>query len=104
MEGLPKIVEILLKAGATPNIHSNSTIGETPLQACCKVGTVACAKLLIASGAVVEMRDNFGNNASFWAKQYRQEEVSTVSCMASATHICSMHMFYAYMPMLYAYH
>mmetsp|Transcript_23031 Transcript_23031/g.49845 ORF Transcript_23031/g.49845 Transcript_23031/m.49845 type:complete len:237 (+) Transcript_23031:225-935(+) len=72
MQGLPKIVQILLKAGASPNVRSHSAVGETPLQLCCKLGHISCAQLLLASGAL-DLRDNFGNNASFWASKYRQE-------------------------------
>lgn len=71
--GKPSIVQILLTAGANPNIKANSTIGETPLQICCKHGDIECAKLLIKAGALPETKDNFGNNSSFWASKYQQE-------------------------------
>jgi ankyrin repeat protein len=70
-----RVVELLLKAGALPNVKSNSINGETPLHLCCKLGHVNCAKSLIQSGALVDMKDNFGNNASFWASEYRQSEL-----------------------------
>lgn len=71
--GKPAVVQILLTAGANPNIKANSTIGETPLQICCKLGEIECAKLLIKAGALPETKDNFGNNSSFWASKYRQD-------------------------------
>ena len=67
------LIEMLLKCGASPNIKSNSTMGETSLQLCCKLGYIDCAKCLIKAGAHSETRDNFGNNASFWASNHRQE-------------------------------
>ena len=73
ISGNTTIMEILLKAGANPNIKSNSTIGETPLQLCCKMGNIICAKLLIKSGANTEIKDNFGNNTTFWASKYQQD-------------------------------
>ena len=71
--GYANIVQILLKAGANPNVKSNSAIGETPLQLCCKLGELECARCLIKAGAHSETKDNFGNNASFWATNHRQE-------------------------------
>ncbi len=71
--GKPSVVQILLSAGANPNIKANSAIGETPLQICCKLGEIECAKLLIKAGALPETKDNFGNNSSFWASKYRQD-------------------------------
>ena len=75
MIGNPKMVDILLKAGANPNVKANSTIGETPLQQCCKHGEIECGRILISGGALSEARDNFGNNASFWAGKYRQDAI-----------------------------
>lgn len=49
----PRIISSLLNAGANPNIKSNSIIGETPLQICCKLGYVAGAKLLISAGQLI---------------------------------------------------
>jgi len=71
--GNPTVVQILLGAGANPNIKAHSTIGETPLQICCKLGDIECARLLIQAGALPETKDNFGNNSSFWASKYRQD-------------------------------
>mmetsp|Transcript_3443 Transcript_3443/g.5368 ORF Transcript_3443/g.5368 Transcript_3443/m.5368 type:complete len:244 (+) Transcript_3443:88-819(+) len=73
--GYGQCILSLLQAGAAPNIRSDSAVGETPLQVCCKLGRIDCAKLLIAGGAHVDMRDNFGNNAAFWATKYKQEEL-----------------------------
>lgn len=71
----PRMVDILLKGGANPNIKSDSTVGETPLQVCCKLGEIECGRLLIQAGASPEAKDNFGNNATFWATKYRQEAI-----------------------------
>jgi ankyrin repeat protein len=73
--GNTHIVDALLKGGANPNIKSDSTIGETPLQLCCKLGAIECGRLLIKAGAHPEAKDNFGNNASFWASKYRQDAI-----------------------------
>lgn len=69
------IVQMLLKGGANPNIKSHSTIGETPLQLCCKLGRIDCGRNLMKAGAHPETKDNFGNNASFWATKYQQEAI-----------------------------
>jgi ankyrin repeat protein len=71
--GYTEMLDMLLKAGASPNIKSDSTVGETPLQLCCKLGRIECAKSLIKAGAHHETKDNFGNNASFWAYHHRQD-------------------------------
>ena len=70
-----KVLELLLDAGANPNIKCISSIGETALQLCCKMGHIECAKKLIAAGGNPELKDNFGNNASFWAHQHRQDRL-----------------------------
>jgi hypothetical protein len=66
------IMEMLLQAGANPNMKSNNLTGETPLMLCCQYGYVSCAKLLLQYGASVDMKDNFGNNISFWAYEHNQ--------------------------------
>lgn len=68
-------VHMLLQAGASPNIKSRSTIGESPLMICCKLGHVECAKLLIHYGAALDLKDNFGNNASFWAYEHQHSHM-----------------------------
>jgi ankyrin repeat protein len=73
--GNPRILEALLKGGANPNIKSDSTIGETPLQLCCKLGEIECGRQLMKAGALPEVKDNFGNNATFWATKYRQDAI-----------------------------
>lgn len=69
------LVVTLLAAGANPNLKSNSIIGDTPLQISCKLGSTDIAKMLIKSGASPEVRDNFGNNCSFWAYKYGHEKM-----------------------------
>jgi ankyrin repeat protein len=73
LDGLSEILAELLKHGASVNIKSNSSVGETPLQICCKYGYINCAKQLLDAGASLETRDNFGNNASFWAYSNHQD-------------------------------
>lgn len=68
-----RAVDLLLRAGANPNIKCNSSIGETPLMICCKLGHLDCARILLTAGASVSTVDNFGNNASFWAYKYQHD-------------------------------
>jgi ankyrin repeat protein len=67
------IIQLLLQSGANPNIKCNSAVGETALQLCCKLGNIDCARKLMQAGASGEIRDNFGNNSSFWAYKYHQD-------------------------------
>ena len=67
LEGHVEAVGILADNGADLNIKADSTTGETPLHICCKLNSIACAKMLIQKGVSMDVRDNFGNNASFWA-------------------------------------
>jgi hypothetical protein len=71
----PQAVDILLKAGANPDVKSNNLNGETALMICCKNGFMECARLLLEGGASVDIRDNFGNNASFWAYTHQQQQM-----------------------------
>ncbi|WP_434384520.1 ankyrin repeat domain-containing protein [Melittangium boletus] len=48
-------VELLLKAGAEPNVRSSE--GDTPLRACAEVGNVAMATLLLDAGATRTLND-----------------------------------------------
>ena len=68
--GYVRALELLLRAGANPNLQTNSSLGETPLHICVKKGEVSlgCAKMLLANGAKANAIDKFGNNASFWAQ------------------------------------
>jgi hypothetical protein len=66
-------VALLLQAGASPNLKSLNANGETALMICCKLGLIECGRALIAHGASLEIRDNFGNNASFWANKHHQD-------------------------------
>ncbi len=65
-------MQILLQNGANPNVKCNNMVGESPLQICCKLGNIEAARRLINAGASVEQKDNFGNNAAFWAYKYHQ--------------------------------
>jgi uncharacterized protein len=48
-------VELLLNAGAEPNVRSSE--GDTPLRACAEVGNVVMASLLLRSGATQTIND-----------------------------------------------
>ena len=67
MEGNVEAIKLLVEAGADLNIKCNNTTGETPLHLCCKLNNETCAKALLDAGASSDSRDNFGNNAAFWA-------------------------------------
>ena len=71
--GYHELLTHLLNEGADVNLKCDSTNGETALQLCCKLGRLQCAQKLIQAGASIDARDNFGNNASFWAHKYRQD-------------------------------
>ena len=40
---------------------------------CCKEGHIECGRLLLRAGASTDTKDNFGNNASFWAYEYNHQ-------------------------------
>lgn len=85
LENHPAIVELLIQSGANPNVKSDSLIGESPLMICCKHGYLQCAQALLRGGADERARDNFGNNASFWA--YRHNNSSMIRDLGlPATH------------------
>jgi len=54
-EGQQAAVELLLKAGADPNVCSSE--GDTPLRACVEVGNVEMASLLLSAGATRTIND-----------------------------------------------
>jgi len=68
-EGRSKVVETLLRFGANADLQSNSALGETPLQVCCKQGpeVLSCGKALLSLGANPNAVDKFNNTAAFWA-------------------------------------
>ena len=67
LEGHVEAISLLADYGADLNIKAASATGETPLHICCKLNLIHCARQLLQKGASMETRDNFGNNASFWA-------------------------------------
>lgn len=67
--GYTDIVKELIKYGANINIKANSALGESPLHVAAKENRVACAKILVDAGCKIDVRDNFGHNASFWASE-----------------------------------
>ncbi len=69
-------MSILLEAGANPNVKCDSVNGETPLQIACRLGDVRSGRILLNHGASPEIKDNFGNNASFWAYKYHNDAFS----------------------------
>lgn len=76
-EGFDEVTKLLVLAGANPNIKARSSLGETPLQVCCKNGQLSCAALLLKAGANADARDSFGHNASFWATSSRHTDMIT---------------------------
>lgn len=76
LNGFHQALEMLLRNGANPNIKCDSTNGETPLQICCKKNNLRDAQLLMKHGAQPELKDNFGNNASFWAYKYHNDQLA----------------------------
>ena len=62
LEGNADIVNLLAKAGANLNIKADNISGETALHICCKLDRRMCGKILIDHGALIDARDNFGNN------------------------------------------
>jgi hypothetical protein len=70
----PAILECLLQNGGNPNQKADSAIGETALMICCKLGHLTCAQILLKNAASMDILDNFGNNASFWA--YRHDHTT----------------------------
>lgn len=67
----PSMLELLLGAGADPNIKCQSINGEAPLHICCQKGYLECGRILLRHGASPDVTDNFGNNASFWGYKCR---------------------------------
>ena len=72
---LPEILIALLKAGANPDAKAESELGDTPLHICCKTDRLACAKILLEYRASLDVRDAFGNNASFWAHSKQNDDI-----------------------------
>lgn len=70
-----EILELLLAAGTNANLKADSATGETPLHICCRGGLTEFARRLLLAGASADTRDNYGNNASFWAYKHRQERL-----------------------------
>lgn len=63
----PEIVDILIRAGANPNILGESLEATTALISAAQAGCRSSVELLIRAGASVDMRDRFGTTALFWA-------------------------------------
>lgn len=62
-----QMTQLLLENGANPSIQSDSELGDSPLHLCCRMGFTATAAMLLRFGANATLKDNFGNNPSFWA-------------------------------------
>jgi len=97
--GHEKVVELLLKFGANPDIQALSAIGETPLHICCKKGdegNIRCAKILLSLGAKPNAVDKFGNTALFWANRsgntFIQKELSLPNKVATADSMIALAM------------
>ena len=75
LEGHVEAVIVLAQAGADLDIKCDNSTGETPLHICCKLDRQACGKVLLDSGASVDSRDSFGNNATFWAQSRQNFDI-----------------------------
>jgi len=64
---------MLLDYGADPTAR-NST-GMNPLHMAAKNGNLEVCLLLITRGCDANIRDDFGNNASYWAKRFNHFEL-----------------------------
>jgi ankyrin repeat protein len=63
-----KIVELLLKGGANPNLDVSRYAGYTPLMEAANSGNTAVVKCLIAAGADVNGRTGEGDSAFYFAR------------------------------------
>ena len=69
VNGLPKIVELLLTKGSV-DINVQGDKGETAMHETCRGGSLEVAKLLLSFDAKLDVRDNFGRLALDVARQY----------------------------------
>ncbi|MFC5401419.1 ankyrin repeat domain-containing protein [Cohnella soli] len=74
MHGYENILKLLLAAGAKP-IYTCHADGETPLMIAAYNGRYECAEILIEAGADPSTKDNHGNTALSFAKQYGHERI-----------------------------
>lgn len=61
------IVDLLLKRGASPNLHTQSRYNSTPLMEASRDGRVEIAQRLLNAGARVNEGDRHGDHALNWA-------------------------------------
>ncbi len=64
-----QISRLLLDFGADPT--SKNSKGLTCLHLAAKYGCLEIALLLIARGCDINIRDDYGNNAGYWAREYK---------------------------------
>jgi ankyrin repeat protein len=64
---------LFMNYGGDPTIKNKS--GFSCLHIAARDGRLEIAKLLVASGVEVAIRDNFGFNPSYWAKQNNHHEL-----------------------------
>jgi ankyrin repeat protein len=65
INGHTNALRVLLQAGANPNVTAKKKYTNTPLQEAADLGNLEAVKLLIAAGARVDNRDEFGKSALF---------------------------------------
>jgi ankyrin repeat protein/DNA-binding beta-propeller fold protein YncE len=80
-EDLPEIVDVLLKAGADVNELQD---GRTPLMIAAEKGRLAIARRLLAHGADLEIRSDFGQTALYRAVFKRNTKLVTLLLDAGA--------------------
>jgi ankyrin repeat protein len=80
--GNKDIVALLLKHGADPNQvfgrkgQTDTAAGTTPLMKAASHGHFAIAKLLLAAGANINARDEFGHSALFYACYWTRRDIA----------------------------
>ena len=69
MFGDKAILDLFLEAGFDPNVKNKS--GQTPLMVAAMAGNVDTVETLLAGGADLTVRDNFGNSVEFFAQRVK---------------------------------
>lgn len=76
--GHTAVVELLLFAGANPNVISRGREGKTPLMYAARNGHAQAAKLLLESKALVNMQTAYGKTALMYASTHGHPDVVRV--------------------------
>ena len=81
-QGYPKIIKVLLDAGANPDI--SNVLGITPLIYGARYGNMEVVKMLIDYGADINLRDTHGDTALMKATEFGNIEVIDILIQAGA--------------------